>query len=172
MTNDEKLLKTYIGKNYEKIIEKKFSLPAFFLGEIYFVYRKMYLKGFLYFLISISLIGIAYSIFALILFIAFLSVLGDSSSSQELFNMSLLPLFIAGIIFLLARLWCGKSTNSSYVKFSKRKIEKIIKENPNASDKEIEDICKKNGGTIDFIEMAIIFGIVISIILLLFLSIY
>ncbi len=42
-TPDEELIKAYIGKNYEKISQKSFSLPAFFLTSIYLLYRKLYI---------------------------------------------------------------------------------------------------------------------------------
>ena len=45
--NDEKLLRLYIGNNYDKISNKGFNFPALFLGNIYLLYRKCYLYFFL-----------------------------------------------------------------------------------------------------------------------------
>ena len=50
---DELLKKEYIGKNYDIIKQKEFSLPAFFLLPYYLFYRKMWLYGFIYLLITI-----------------------------------------------------------------------------------------------------------------------
>ncbi len=45
ISQDEKLLIAYIGPNYQKIMNQKFSLPAFFLTWGYMFYRKMYILG-------------------------------------------------------------------------------------------------------------------------------
>ena len=45
ISQDEKLLIAYIGPNYQKIMNQKFSLPAFFLAWGYIFYRKMYILG-------------------------------------------------------------------------------------------------------------------------------
>ena len=45
---NEKYFKAYIGKNYDKIVNQKFSIPAFFLGGLYLFYRKATLVGIIY----------------------------------------------------------------------------------------------------------------------------
>lgn len=50
IVSDEDLIKAYVGDNYEKISNNSFSLPTFFLGIFYFLYRKMYLYSFFLFL--------------------------------------------------------------------------------------------------------------------------
>lgn len=60
---EEDYLKAYVGKNYEKIKNSNFSLLTFFLGPIYFFYRKLYIEGlilcfFFIMLPSLYLIGI------------------------------------------------------------------------------------------------------------------
>lgn len=44
---DEELIKAYIGKNADKIINQKFSWCGFFLSSTYLFYRKMWLIGLL-----------------------------------------------------------------------------------------------------------------------------
>ena len=55
--SDTKELDTFIDKNINKIKSKRISLPSFFLGSLYYLYRKMYLLAIL--ILSVS---IAYSI--------------------------------------------------------------------------------------------------------------
>lgn len=51
----EDYIKAFIGKNYDKIKELKFSIPAFFLNITYMLYRKMFLYSILLFIISLIL---------------------------------------------------------------------------------------------------------------------
>ena len=44
---DEKLLSAYVGNNYDKIINKKFNVSAFFFSFFYLAYRKIYLLTFI-----------------------------------------------------------------------------------------------------------------------------
>lgn len=52
---EDELLDIYIGKNADRLKKNSFSLPAFFLGPLYYWYRKMYLEGFIIFAFSIFL---------------------------------------------------------------------------------------------------------------------
>lgn len=47
--NEEKLMDAYIGKNADKLKNGGFSLNVFFFGNIYVLYRKMWLLGILWF---------------------------------------------------------------------------------------------------------------------------
>ena len=47
-SNEDALVCAYVGKNVEKIKENKFSWPVLFGGMFYFLYRKLYLYGYLY----------------------------------------------------------------------------------------------------------------------------
>lgn len=49
---NEEYLKAYVGNNYEKIKKSSFSFPTFFLGPIYMFYRKLYIVGFIWILLS------------------------------------------------------------------------------------------------------------------------
>lgn len=51
--DEEKLVMSFIGNNYDKIISNKFSLPAFFFGGLYLYYRKMFLYGIIVMIIQI-----------------------------------------------------------------------------------------------------------------------
>lgn len=54
--NDEELIKAYIGKNADKIMNQKGgSIWCFFGGSAYFVYRKMYLFGLIWLMCDIVL---------------------------------------------------------------------------------------------------------------------
>ena len=72
MDND-KLLKTFIGKNYPKILYNKVSIPGFFFGSYYFLYRKMYLMGFILFLLDkLLLLSLFYINFIFVIIIKFI----------------------------------------------------------------------------------------------------
>lgn len=45
LDSDDALVKAYIGKNADKLMNGGFSLNSFFLGPIYALYRKMWLLG-------------------------------------------------------------------------------------------------------------------------------
>ena len=49
---DDKLLEAYVGKKYQIIKNKKFSVPAFFFGYLYTAYRKYYSLTFIMLLIN------------------------------------------------------------------------------------------------------------------------
>lgn len=56
--NDELLLRSFIGNNYEKIVGvKSFNFPAFFLTSTYLLYRKMFLYGILCFIIELIILN-------------------------------------------------------------------------------------------------------------------
>ena len=55
LTNDDELLKEFIGKNYEKITTRRFNIAAFFFNSLYMFYRKMFGYGILTYLIFLVL---------------------------------------------------------------------------------------------------------------------
>lgn len=63
--DNEEFLRAYVGNNYDKIKNSKFSLSTFFLGPLYFLYRKLYGLGIIWLVIAI-LLGWAFPILALI----------------------------------------------------------------------------------------------------------
>ena len=50
---NKEYLKAYVGNNYVKIKKSSFSFPTFFFGPIYMFYRKLYMVGFIWVLLSI-----------------------------------------------------------------------------------------------------------------------
>lgn len=72
---DEKLLMAYIGNNYSKIIQKKFSLPALFLSWIYILYRKIYIPTIIG-MVVIIILGFLPSIIYSIIVFTFVILLG------------------------------------------------------------------------------------------------
>lgn len=69
---DEKLLIAFIGNNYQQLIQKKFSIPAFFLSWIYTLYRKVYIPSLIGMLLIIILNFVPAPIYSiLVLVIAF-----------------------------------------------------------------------------------------------------
>lgn len=54
---EEKMISSYVGVNYEKIKNQKFSVPAFFLSWLYMGYRKFY-KLLLIYVIPITILSI------------------------------------------------------------------------------------------------------------------
>ena len=46
------LSKSFIGKNYEKIINNKFNIHAFLFDDVYYFYSKMYLYAFVIIIIN------------------------------------------------------------------------------------------------------------------------
>lgn len=62
INQDDELLRIYVGKNYDKLIQENFNPLAFFLTTPYLFYRKKYLWGFLYMIVGfISELLISYS---------------------------------------------------------------------------------------------------------------
>lgn len=53
-SGDDKYIKSYIGKNYTQIKKSKFSLPAFFFGPWYLLYRKIWNYSFITIIISFA----------------------------------------------------------------------------------------------------------------------
>ena len=51
-SNDESLINAYIGKNADKLKNGGFSVNTFFFGNIYVLYRKMWMLGIIWFLAS------------------------------------------------------------------------------------------------------------------------
>ncbi len=59
--SDTKELETYIDKNSSKILNRRFSIPSFFLGSLYYLYRKMYFLAIFFITLSFAYsIGIYY----------------------------------------------------------------------------------------------------------------
>ena len=101
--NDE-LQKSFIGKNYEKILNRKFLIPPIFFGPFYFAYRKMFA------------IATIFSIISIIVSTFITNVLKNNMLS-----------FFVGIILNVISAFV---VNKLYKIHTKKKIEKIINQNP------------------------------------------
>lgn len=56
-TEDQELLKAFIGKNYDNITTGKFNIGAFFFSSLYLCYRKMFLYGLLLFIVTLIILN-------------------------------------------------------------------------------------------------------------------
>ena len=111
---DDKLLAAFIGDNYDKITNNKFSLSACFLCVWYLCYRKIYILSIVIAIVN-TMIGL------------FLPVLSGV--------YSIVLMVISGCLF-----------NKLYVKYAKKKINKIKAENPNMSEDDLIKIVRQKGG--------------------------
>ena len=127
---EEKMLIAFIGYNYAKIKEKKFSIQALFLSWIYTLYRKVYIP---------SIIGMVV-----------IAILG------------FLPSAIYTILAFTFAIILGINFNRWYILFAQKQVQKIKVANPNISENELINICKKKGGT--NIWLAIVIYLIFAII--------
>ena len=117
---NEKLSLEYVGTKYEKLKNKKFSIPSLFFGWLYIAYRKFY-----------SLL-IVYVILERIYSAMLSSVLKEKP-------ILVICLFIPNIILALV-------FNKLYLNNVKKKVSEIRNSNPEASESELSSICSKKGG--------------------------
>ena len=52
-SDEDELIKAYIGPNYDKLLNSKFNVGAFLVTPLYLCYRKLFLYGFLLFIINL-----------------------------------------------------------------------------------------------------------------------
>lgn len=121
--NKELLIDTFIGKNFEKIRNKKFSFSAFLFGYFYLAYRKMYLYAFLVFFFESLFIPL----FSFSLFFNVRNVL----------RITLLLFF---------RIFLAIKFSNIYLKFVQNKIDFYEKKYNHYLDN-ILLVCNKKGGT-------------------------
>ena len=143
--SDTKEIETFIDKNVHKIKPNRISLPSFFFGSLYYLYRKMYVLGILLILLSLSFtisfnyipddykiyVGCAYSLFC----------------------------FVINIVLLI-------KFNSIYINHANRKISKIKNKYKNESRFEIMERIKYAGSTnllAPAVAYLIVFGIFLFI---------
>ena len=150
--DESKLLEAFIGKNSEKILTQKFSLPAFFLNSFYMLYRKMFLSSIGVFLIYMIIpTGLVYLLYPSVLsgintasYGAYgTGVSGVSAVASKgiyVLLIYILSYIILGVIF-------GVFFNKMYIKFASKKVAKISVEESERNQKELEIICSLKGGT-------------------------
>ena len=144
---DDDLLKSFIGNNYEKITTKKFNFAGLFFGALYMFYRKM--------------LGYAIIVFLI-----------NTIIPTVILNVTKNSLLAFVIYILINIIIVGIFVNNIYVKFAKQKINKIKSNNPSKNIDELKSICTNKGGTslgclflgiIIPIVMFIIIGIIMTI---------
>jgi len=64
---DKDLIISFMGLNYDKLINSKFSWSTFFFGYIYFLYRKMFIYGIILYVVELILLFTNLFIFSFLL---------------------------------------------------------------------------------------------------------
>ena len=141
--DDNVLINAYIGKNADTLRNGTFSWCSFFLGIFYFWYRKAYKIFGMYFLVTLVLNIVHFSLKHI--FIMHVLLL------NRLFNISL----------LLVSLYFAFQFKSLYLNQVKKHILKIKNQNSAKSEEELCEICSKKGGTT---IVPIVLGIILTIV--------
>ncbi len=130
---NEELLKAFVDKNYLKIMKNKFNIWAFLFGPLYYLYRKMYIHGFLLTL--------------------FMSIV-----NSYFFNIEKTIVVCIGFLSfdILLAVAMGISFNRMYIGYCINNIQRYKKEYPTLNT---IDICRKEGGT--SVILALVFGFII-----------
>lgn len=118
--DDEDYVREYVGDNYESFKHTKFNFLAFFFNMYYFLYRKCYLEAIAWFFITII--------------VAFIGSFFEIDA-------------IAGTLLIILRIIIGINFNNYYLGKAKNKVEQIKQQNPDKSNNEIIEICRRKGKT-------------------------
>lgn len=152
--NDDSFRKTWMGKLYSKAQKRKFSIPAFFFGGLYFLFRKLYLIGIIILLITITLPTLA----IVPMFSEKFDIAALLSSSSILSIVSLLLNILYGFLFY-----------PLYKKHIENKLKKYKNEAQNPS--QLIDIASHKGGTsilaviVSWLGLGLLSGIMFSLLL-------
>ena len=152
--NDDSFRKTWMGKLYSKAQKRKFSIPAFFFGGLYFLFRKLYLIGIIILLITITLPTLA----IVPMFSEKFDIAALLSSSSILSIVSLLLNILYGFLFY-----------PLYKKHVENKLKKYKNEAQNPS--QLIDIASHKGGTsilaviVSWLGLGLLSGIMFSLLL-------
>ena len=123
---DTKELETYIDKNSSKILSRRFSFPSFFLGSLYYLYRKMYLIAIIFIVLSFAYsIGIYYV--------------------PEYYKLYISLIYL--IISVLFNIIIAIKFNSIYINHANKKINKIKNKYKDKSRFEVMERIKYSGST-------------------------
>ena len=123
---DTKELETYIDKNSSKILSRRFSFPSFFLGSLYYLYRKMYLIAILFIVLSFAYsIGIYYV--------------------PEDYKLYISLIYL--IVSVLFNIIIAIKFNSIYINHANKKINKIKNKYKDKSRFEVMERIKYSGST-------------------------
>ena len=138
-SNDEEFKNTWMGKLYEKANRRKFSIPAFFFGGLYYLYRKIYLFGFIFLLISciIPIIGM-YAISSSLTSIP-TNTLSSSNSSF------IVPILLTTVLPIIINIIYAFAFYPLYKSNINKKLAKYKNETQNPA--QLLDTAKQKGGT-------------------------
>lgn len=126
-----KELETFIGPNCSRILRRGISIPSFFLGVYYFLYRKMYLLSIIFIILQL---GICYGFYYF-----------DLYDISKLTNNYIYVIFIM-LLFIMINFIVAIKFNSMYIDFANKKINKIKNKNTTLTKYEIENKIKDRGG--------------------------
>lgn len=118
---EAKLLINYIGKNYQKILKRKFSFAAFFFGGLYLIYRKIYLLGMLLYFLPLFLLN--------------------------LFSDNNIISIIIVIVDIVISAIIGMQFNKKYSEKAYNDCMDISEKYDYVSDETIVKLCRQKGGT-------------------------
>ena len=144
--NDEEFKKTWMGTLYDKANKRKFSIPSFFFGGIYYLYRKLYLFGFIFMLIS-----------------CIIPIIGMAMISSNISNPSgiILTSILTTILPIIVNIIYGFAFYPLYKNTINQKLNKY--KNEVQSPTQLIDLAKQKGGTsILFVILGILLSSVIS----------
>ena len=142
------LSKSYIDKNYEKIINNRFNVHALLFDELYYFYRKMYIHAFVIILVKMLLLLFA-------------------TTTSHILIVYLLLLIVLKIIL-------GYTTNHIYLRYVKDQIKKLF--NVYSSNKIKKHVIKKGGTNkkitiiISIIKLLILLLLIITLIYYVFMN--
>ena len=154
-SNDEEFKNTWMGKLYEKANRRKFSIPAFFFGGLYYLYRKIYLFGFIFLLISciIPIIGM-YAISSSLTSIPTNTLSGSTSSF-------IVPILLTSILPIIINIIYAFAFYPLYKSNVNKKLEKY--KNEAQSPAQLLDLARQKGGTsVPLVILGILLSGVIS----------
>lgn len=116
--------RAFVGSKYDNVYNKKFSLLTFFLGFVYWAYRKMIVEALIFELLTVILEVLILKFFKFpIVFI------------------------VLGIFMIAIRVVAGFLFGNLYRKFVNRNVQKIIDKDISDSEQEEAKSCEKKGGT-------------------------
>ena len=128
MDDEDILLRSFIGEKYDKFKDKKFFIPAFLFGGLYYIYRKIY--------------GLGIILYVVTMFVT----LWLSQIISNIFLILLLHILISVVY--------GISFGTIYIKFSNKKVNNIRKQK-SKNEENLLKICESKGRT-SFLGVVII----------------
>ena len=144
--NDEEFKKTWMGTLYDKANKRKFSIPSFFFGGIYYLYRKLYLFGFIFMLVS-----------------CIIPIIGMAMISSNITNPSgiILTSILTTILPIIVNIIYGFVFYQLYKNNINQKLNKY--KNEVQSPTQLIDLAKQKGGTsILFVILGILLSSIIT----------